>query len=144
MPSTQRQKAKAGKSREMDMMSDLDTLDIMLGSGDDNPIEKELASAIEQSSVQGDNQDDIRQNCNYWEFIYENDPPRQNDIGQSFETISNELNLRLCLRKLSMVHNQINRAISSGISERVIPEIQLNCTFNVIFGEQGHWGQYVP
>ena len=30
MPSTRRQKAKARKSREMDMMSDLDNLDIML------------------------------------------------------------------------------------------------------------------
>ena len=53
MPSTRRQKAKARKSREMDMMSDLDNSDIMLGNGNDNPIERELASAIEQSSVQG-------------------------------------------------------------------------------------------
>ena len=65
MPSTRRQKEKARKSREMDMMSDLDNLDIMLGNGNDNPIERELASAIEQSSVQGDTEDDIRQRSDY-------------------------------------------------------------------------------
>ena len=54
MPSTRRQKAKARKSREMDMMSDIDNLDVMLGSGSENPIERELADAIEQSSVLGD------------------------------------------------------------------------------------------
>ena len=50
MPSTRGQKAKARKSREMDMMSDIDNLDVMLGSGNENPIERELADAIEQSS----------------------------------------------------------------------------------------------
>ena len=61
MPSTRRQKAKARKSREMDMMSDLDNLDVMLGNGSDNPKERELASAIEQSSVQGDIEDELYQ-----------------------------------------------------------------------------------
>ena len=41
------------------MMSDLDNLDIMLGNGNDNPIERELASAFEQPSVQGDIEDKI-------------------------------------------------------------------------------------
>ena len=127
MPSTRRQNAKARKSREVDMMSDLNNLDIMLGNGDDNPIERELASAIEQSSVQGDTEDGIRQNSDYREFAYENDPLRQNDVRQSFETFSNEFNLRLSQEMdsmLSIVHNQINRAMSIAISEKVIPEIQ--------------------
>ena len=54
MPSSRRQKAKARKSREMDMLSDTENMDVMLGNGNDNPIERELADAIEQSSVQGD------------------------------------------------------------------------------------------
>ena len=47
MPSTRRQKAKARKLRELDMMSDTDNLDIMLGNSGGNPIERELADAIE-------------------------------------------------------------------------------------------------
>ena len=34
-------------------MSDTNNLLVMLGKGSDNPIERELADAIEQSSVQG-------------------------------------------------------------------------------------------
>ena len=36
----------------MDMMSDFDNLDLMVGSGKINPIDRELASAIEELSVQ--------------------------------------------------------------------------------------------
>ena len=122
-----RQKAKAGKSSEMDMMSDLDNSDVMLGNGSDSPIERELASAIEQSSVQGDIEDELQQRNDYRNFSLENDQLRQNDVRQSFETFSIEFNLRLSQEMdllMSMVHNQINRAISTAISERVIPEIQ--------------------
>ena len=127
MPSTRRQKAKARKSRETDMMSDLDKLDIMLENGNGNPIERELASANEQSSVQGDIEENIHQRSDYRDFQYENDPLRQNDVRQSFEVFPNELNLRLSQEidsMMFMVHNQINRSISTAISERVIREIQ--------------------
>ena len=126
MPFTRRQKAKARKSREMDMMSDIDNLDVMLGNGSENPIERELADAIEQSSVQGDYEGNEYQRNNY-SFIQENEPMGHNEVRQSFETFTNELNLRLSQEMdsmMSMVHNQINRTISTAISERVIPEIQ--------------------
>ena len=127
MPSTRRQKAKARKSREMDMMSDIDNLDVMLGSGNENPIERELADAIEQSSVQGDHEANEYQKDNYRIFAQENESLRQNEIRQSFETFTSEFNLRLSQEMdsmLSMVHSQINSAINTAISERVIPEIQ--------------------
>ena len=128
MRSTRRQKAKARKSREVDMMSDMDNLDVMLGNGSVNPIDRELVDAIEQSSVQGDSEANIRQRSDYRYFACENDAFRQNDVRQSFETFSNEINLRLSQEMdsmMSMVHNQINRALSTAISERVIPEIQI-------------------
>ena len=127
MPSTRRQKAKARKSREMDMMSDMDNLDVMLGNGSENPIEREIADAIEQSSVQGDIETSEYLENRYTNFPHENNLPRQDDIRQSLETFSNEFNLRLSQEMdsmMSMVHSQINRAISNAISERVIPEIQ--------------------
>ena len=37
---------------EMDLMSDSDNLDIMLGNQNINPIERELADAIEESTFQ--------------------------------------------------------------------------------------------
>ena len=77
----------------MDMISDLDNSENMLGNG--NPDERELANAFEQSSVQGDIEENIHQRSDYMDFACENDSPRQNDVRQSFETFSNEFNLRL-------------------------------------------------
>ena len=54
MPSTRKQKAEARKSREMDMMSDFENLNVMLGNSNNNPIERELAESIDQSSTHGD------------------------------------------------------------------------------------------
>ena len=127
MPSTRRQKAKARKFREMDMMSDLDNLYVMLGNGNDIPIEKELADAIEQSPVYGDIEDNKHQRIDYRGFAYENDPSRQDDVRQFFEVFSNKFIFRLSQKMdsmMSMVHTQIHRAISTAISERGIPEIQ--------------------
>ena len=127
MPSTGRQKAKARKSREMDILSDIEDMDVMLGCGSNNPIERELADAIEQSSVQGDIESNEHLGNQRTNFAYENNLPRQNDVRQSFEAFSNEFNLRLLQEMdsvMSMMHSQINRAISNAITERVIPEIQ--------------------
>ena len=127
MPSTRRQKAKARKSREMDMLSDIENMDVMLGNGSNNPIEREIADAIEPSSLQGDIESNEHLGNQYASFAYENNLPRQNDIRQSLETFSNEFNLRLSQEMdsmVSMMHSQINRAISNAITERVFPEIQ--------------------
>ena len=109
------------------MMSDMDNLDVMLGNGDSNPTERELADAIEQSSVQGDIETNMHQRDDYRDFTCENDSDKQNDIRQSFETFTIEPNFRLSQEMdsmMSMMHNQINRAISTAIAEKVIPEIQ--------------------
>ena len=127
MPSTRRQKAKARKSREMDMMSDLENLDVMLGNNNNNPIERELAEAIDQSSAHGDADTHTYLGNEYRDYQHENDVLRQNEIRHSFETFSNEFNLRLSQEMdsmMSMMHNQINRAVTTAINERVIPEIQ--------------------
>ena len=46
MTSTRRQKAKARKSRELDMMSDFESKDVILGSDKVNLIERELSDVI--------------------------------------------------------------------------------------------------
>ena len=125
MPSTRRQKAKARKSKEMDMLSDMDNLDVMIGS--ENPLERELADVVDQSSINGDIETDSHSRNDLGNFIQGNEPHGRNDIRQSFETFSNEFNLRLSQEMdsmMAMVHSQINRAISAAISEKVLPEIQ--------------------
>ena len=60
MTSTRRQKAKARKSREMDMMSDLDNIDISFGNARVNPLERELANANEGSVNNEDTESNSR------------------------------------------------------------------------------------
>ena len=127
MPSTRRQKAKARRSREMDMLSDYDNLDVMLGNENNNPIERELAEAIDQSSAHGDDDTNVYLENEFRDYLHENEPLRQNEVRQSFEAFSSEFNLRLSQEMesmMSLMHSQINRAISTAIAERVIPEIQ--------------------
>ena len=117
----------------MDMMSDFDNLDVMVGSDNNNPIERELANAIEESSVQYDAEsnlparEDFPQENEFRNQNYENNFPRHEGILESFETFTNEVNLRLSQEMdsmMSMVHAQINRAFSSAISGKIIPEIR--------------------
>ena len=120
MPSTRKQKAKDRTNREMDMMSDFDNLDVMLGNDTDNPIERELDDTIEQSSVHEDTSTNMYHRNEYGNFAYENDSVGQNDVRQSFNLI---LVSRNGLNDVQM-HSQINRAITTAIAERVVPEIQ--------------------
>ena len=55
----------------------------------------------------------------------ENSGTRQNEARDNKETFSNEFNLRLFQEidsMMAMMHSQINRAISSAISDRVISD----------------------
>ena len=56
MPFTRRQKAKARKCREMDMMSDFENMDVIIGSDSVNPIERELSNVIGNAESHCDNE----------------------------------------------------------------------------------------
>ena len=127
MPSTTNQKAKARKSREMDMMSDFDNLDVMIGNENANHIERELAKAIEEISVHGDTESNLYSRIEFRDFFYENNAPRQNEAREYMETFTNEFNLKVSQEMdsmMAMMHSQINRAINSAISDKVIPDIR--------------------
>ena len=127
VPSTRRGKGKARRSKERDMLFDFDNLDMMLGNENINPKERELVDAIDQSSAHGDADTNMYHGNEYRDYSHENDLLRQNEVRQSFEAFSNEFNLRQSQEMdsmMSMMHSQINRAITTAIAERVIPEIQ--------------------
>ena len=96
----------------MDMMSDFENLDVMLGNINNNPIEREITEAIDQSSTHEDADTNAYQENEYRKYLHENDLLRQNEVRQSFETFSNEFNLRLSQEMdsmMSMMHSQINK-----------------------------------
>ena len=133
MPSTRKQKAKARKSREMDMMSDFKNMDVMLGNYNANVIEREPSNVIENSEIHCDPESNLQSRENdshendFGHFVHENMIPRQDRFQETMETFTSEVNMRLSQEMdsmMSMMHSQINRANIAAISERVILEIQ--------------------
>ena len=132
MPSTRRQKAKAKKSRELDMLSDYGNMEIMLGCGNSNSIERELDSPINVPDRQQDlqsfpNRENSSQENEIRNIDNRNEPIGESRFTESIDTLSGEMNARMSREMESMMEflqTQISRAINSAISERIIPEIQ--------------------
>ena len=132
MPSTRRQKAKARKSRELDMLFDYGNMDIMLGDGNSNSIERELDSLINAPDRQQDfqsfpNRENSSQENEIRDIDSRNEPIGEGRLIESINTLSGEMNARMSREMESMIgimQTQITRAINSAISERIIPEIQ--------------------
>ena len=94
MPSTRRQKPKAKKSRELDMVSDFENMDVILGSSNVNPIERELSNVIWNSESHCDiesnsqpREDDSREN-GFGHYVHENTIPRQDRFQETMETFT--------------------------------------------------------
>ena len=82
MPSTRKQKAKARKSREKDMMSDFENMDVMIGNENSNPTERELLNVIGNTGDHRDTEPNLQQEENetheydFGHFVHENEIPR--------------------------------------------------------------------
>ena len=133
MLSTRRQKAKARKSREMALLSDLESMDVILAVGNSNPLERELATTNCGSASRNDTEASFNkmrnssQESEIRDYNTENVIPRMDLFADSMETFSKGINMSLSQEidsLMTVMHSQINRAISSAVSDRVIPEIQ--------------------
>ena len=135
MPSTrkQKQKAKARKSREMDMMSDFENMDVMIGNENINTIERELSNVIGITGDHSDTEPNLQQEeketheNDFEHFVNENEFPRQDRFHETMETFTSEFNMRRTQEMdsmMAMMHSQINRAINTAMADGVIPEIQ--------------------
>ena len=146
MPTTRKQK-KARKSREAEMLSDIENLDIMLGGDHFNRNERSESLNSNQArrpgSLFGDefeNEDENRSPNS------RNDEPGPNaELGQNsvrgssnaeINRLSSELNSRISREMDEMMNSvsvQIQRAISEAISNQVLPQIQ-----NALMADSGH------
>ena len=146
MPTTRKQK-KARKSRGLEMLSDIENLDIMLGEnhfgaqGREGSLNSNLPRRSRSfASNESDNEDgnggrskrniDSRMNA---------ECDRNSITGDSsaeINRLSSELNSRISREMDEMMNSvsvQIQRAINDAISSQVLPQIQ-----NVIMARPGH------
>ena len=144
MPSTRKQKAKARKSRELDMLSDYGNMDVRLGEGNSNSIERELDSLINVPERQQDfqsfpNRENSSQENEIRDIDSRNEPVRERRLVESINMLSGEMNARMSREMeamMDLMQSQISRAISSAVSERIIPEIQ-NMVENLPLSQHG-------
>ena len=129
MRSTRKRKAKERRSRQLDMLSDVENVDIILGSysrGDEenNASENEVnldsgSSRPQQSShVIGE---DLRSLLNT--NSRENSEITIETTRMINEEISNQMSRKLNEIKTSL-NSQIQQAISNAITEKILPSIQ--------------------
>ena len=129
MPSTRKQKAKERRSRQIDLMSDVENVDIMLGSYSrdedrNNESENEVNLDSESSRPQQNSNlvgEDFRSLLNT--NSRENSELTIETTRMISEEISNQMSRKLNEIKTSMNY-QIQNAINHAITEKVLPSIQ--------------------
>ena len=115
------------------MMSYFESMDVILGIENTNPIERDLSDVIGNSenfwNIESNSQfrGNQPQGNDFGQYGNGGTIPRQNRFEETKETFFSEFKMRLSQEMDSMMflmHSQINRAITSTITGRVIPEIQ--------------------
>ena len=95
-----KQKAKARKSRDLDMLSDYGSMDVMLGEGNSNSIERKLDSLIIVPEGQQDfqsfpNRENSSQGNEIRDIDSRNEPVREGRLLESNNMLSGEMNARM-------------------------------------------------
>ena len=146
MPTTRKQK-KARKSRGLEMLSDIENSDIMLGENHFDTKEREgsLSSNLPRrsrsfASNESENEDgNMSRNQRTPNSRINAEFDRNSAMGKpsaEINRLSSELNSRISREMDEMMNSvnvQIQRAISDAISTQVLPQIQ-----NVIMAGSGH------
>ena len=146
MATTRKQK-KARKSRGLEMLSDIENLDIMLGENHFNTRERE--GSINSNMPRRSRRFDSNESGNESENRNRNPKATNSGINAEFDhnsvtanssaeinRLSSELNSRISREMDEMMNSvgvQIQRAISDAISTQILPQIQ-----NVMIAGPGH------
>ena len=129
MPSTRKQKAKERRSRQLDIMSDVENVDIMLGSYDRDD---ERAEQSESELNLDSESNRLHQNPNMvgedFRSLLNTNSRENSEVTIETtrlinEEISNQMSRRLNEIKSSL-NSQIQNAISVAIADTVLPSIQ--------------------
>ena len=103
MPSTRKQKAREKRSRQSDVVSDIETLDVMLGT----------YSKIEINSQLSGNEDNVDRRSNERQT-------NTNRSGDDFKTLLNTNsigNSDMTSETVGMIHSEITSQVSSKMNE---------------------------
>ena len=112
------------------MMFDYENMDLILGNDNISPMERELSNVTGNLENPCDTESNPQlrehnpQGNEFGSYVHENIVPGTDRFHETMETFTSEFKMRLSQEMdsmMSMMHTQINRAITSAIAERVIP-----------------------
>ena len=129
MPSTRKQKAKEKRSRQSDVMSDIENLDVMLG----NYINSDIRGQNTVDQLEIDPESSRRQQgfgqeeSNYRNLLNTNLSENSEITAETSRAISSEISSQMS-RKLEEMKSDLNshilEAINSAIDEKILPSIE--------------------
>ena len=124
MPSTRKQRAKERRSRQVDLMSDVGDLDVMLGSYSRNKMESNSGDRNDEVDLASDRiRGDVVQNSEDFRSL-SNSNSRENSEStiETMRPVNSEDSRKMEELKRDL-NSQIAETINSLISERILPNI---------------------
>ena len=129
MPSTRKQKAREKRSRQSDVMSDIENLDVMLGNYSNSEIrDQNTVDQIEIDPESSRRQQGFRQEeSNYRSLLNTNLSENSEITVETSRAISSEISSQMS-RKLEEMKSDLNshimEVINSAIDEKILPSIE--------------------
>ena len=128
MPSTREEKAKEKRSRQSDVMSDLEKMNVMLGNYPGNRSDEDLNENIEIDSRSNGTRTDVARNCEDFRSLLNTEDGIENEVTvDTSRFISTEI-LQQVSRKLDELkrdlNTQITESINSAIQKTILPSLQ--------------------
>ena len=137
MPSTRKQRAKERRSRQIDIMSDAENLDVMLGSYPRNDLENDFDRNDEMDLESNRTRADLAQNNEDFRLLLNSN---SREISESTVETMRLVNSEVT-KKIDELRRELNSqlvdAINSAITEKVLPDIRNMVTSqNSVFREE--------
>ena len=128
MPSTRKQKAKEKRSRQSDIMSDLDNMNFMLGNYPENQSDIDLNENAEVDSRSNGTRTDMVRNCEDFRTLLTSEDRNRCETSMETNTliseeISNQKNRKMDELKRNL-DTQVTESIYSASHGSILPSIQ--------------------
>ena len=128
MPSTRKQKAREKRSRQSDVMSDLENVDIMLGNYSRNELDSQLGERETELDLESNGPQTANPISEDFRSLINTNSRKNSEITiETARLINNEITSQVT-RKLDEIRSDLNyhilEVINSAITEKVLPSIQ--------------------
>ena len=128
MPSTRKQKAREKRSRQSDVMSDLENMNVILRNYPENQSDVDLNENVEVDSRSKGTRTDMVRNCeDFRTLLISEDRNRCETTMEANRLISEEISYQMNRKMDELKRNldtQITESINSAIHDSILPSIQ--------------------